>query len=170
MHHVTMIILLALLLVFPVVMIIRAWRIGRIIHPLVAICALISHTVIAIVSWTAHLSWVFYSYLILINLLWGISLFFGEANDAAHRIHLREQDIAKYERMLRARPENAAVLSALADAYFEGNRLEEAVQAYDKATALDPNHGRDDRWKRQQAVKLLERREKAQSRPADEKV
>ena len=161
---VLLIILTILLLLFPIAMIVRAIVVTKVMGGLLAIASIVAHIIIPFSLWQLGAPWVAFSYLVMSSIAWAILPFIGSAGDRNARRRIRNEDIERYERKIRRDPTHAAAHSALADAYFEIERYDEAIGAYDQAIALDPDHSRSDRWKRSQAVELRTQRERQRSK------
>jgi len=165
---VPLIILTILLLLFPVAMIVRAIVVTKVMGGLLAIASIIAHITIPFTLWRLDLPWLAFSYLVMSSLAWAILPFVGSAGDRNARRRIRNEDIERYERKIRRDPTHAAAHSALADAYFEIERYDEAIEAFDRAIVLDPDHSRLDRWKRSQAIELRTQRERQRSKTSQD--
>lgn len=66
--------------------------------------------------------------------------------------HMRDDDIEKYRAVIARDPKNAAAHAYLAGALAEMGQHDEAIEAYETAIALSPQHTRTERYRLQQVI------------------
>lgn len=150
-----------LLIIFPVFMLINACWFERSLSTVVGLLAFSCHCAMLGVTFHAHLYWVIYTYLIVVNILWAASLLMRRQWNGYCVIRMRRKDIKKYQRIIDARPDHAAAHAAIADAYFECGELDKAIMAYERAIALAPDDCRLVRWRLRQVQQIRAQEEEA---------
>ena len=78
-------------------------------------------------------------------------------NRTAHA-HMREVDIANFQRAIAQNPDNAAAHEYLGDALMELRRYDEAIAAYKTVMSLAKRATTNEQWKLQRALAAKERR------------
>jgi len=87
-----------------------------------------------------HLQGTILLYLLALLLQWAVTPLFANMNDWLTIRALVRRDIARYRYMLRHDPNNANALIGLANAYIQMGQEDEAIAAYEKAKAVDPQN------------------------------
>lgn len=130
-------------LIVPVLWILRAWLEDRALSAPLALGALAAHVALLFGSLALGVAWSF-GYAIVVLALIALAPTLNLRIDHRERHRMAEEDIAKYERLLQRDPHNAAVLAALGRTCVECARYDEAIEALERATALDPLHTKDE--------------------------
>ncbi len=134
------IIVIGLLAVVPIMRLINAWLVERHMDIKLAVPLLIAHVGIIGVLWQMHLQGTILLYLLALLLQWAVTPLFANMNDWLTIRALVRRDIARYRYMLRHDPNNANALIGLANAYIQMGQEDEAIAAYEKAKAVDPQN------------------------------
>ncbi|HEY3378433.1 MAG TPA: tetratricopeptide repeat protein [Armatimonadota bacterium] len=143
---------------YPLLRILLAWRVEQKMRGTIAFGSTMAHVLIIGVGLAQKNPFLIIGYLLLVNLLWILTPRSVSISEVLFRKRMRDADIARYQRLIRQRPEHAAAHAALADAYLESGRFDEAIAAYQQAIALSPESSRQERRKLHMAEQLRTRK------------
>ncbi len=149
---------LALLGGFPLLRLLSAWMEDKTMDGRLVLAAIGAHLAIMATLWHTDRLVPLLIYLFLVTLAWLLMPLLNQLGDDAGMQRLRAEDMLRYQHLLAADPKNAAAQAAMADLLVENGRLEEAIAAYEKAIALDPEHAQAERRKLQHVSALRVRR------------
>lgn len=152
------IVLLSFLWAVPVLRMLNAWLIDKTMDGRLVLFTLAIHLSAIFTLWHYRQFLILLIYLGITSLLWLALPALDRLGDAIAMRRLRAHDIAHYQALLANDPRHTAAMSALADAYIEHNRLDEAIALYEQVIALDPEHTRAEKYRLEQARRLRERR------------
>lgn len=133
-------ILVAVLAVVPIIKIVNLWLVERVLDIKWAVPMLLAHLVVMGVLWQMKLQGVIVLYLLLILVILLLLPLFDGVHDWLTIRGLLKRDIARYRYMLKHDPNNANALIGLANAYIQMGQEDEAIAAYEKARAVDPQN------------------------------
>ena len=132
--------LVALLAVAPLIRLANASFVEKNLDYRLGLAAMGAHIVIA----ASLLSTKWYGgllvYLVLLTIQWILTPVVDTVHDWFTLKQLNDRDIARYRYMLTLDPNDANALIGLANAYLNIGKREEAIAAYEKAKAIDPQH------------------------------
>lgn len=150
--------LLALFQIYPVLRMLNAWLVDKTISGRLAFFALSVHGIAIAALWHAGEMTYLLVYLSVTSLIWLFSPIITRLGDAASLRKLRDDDLKRYQALLGIDPRNAAAHAAIADIYLERGRLDDAIEAYQRAIEAAPEHTRREQWLLQRALEMRERR------------
>lgn len=139
-------------LTVPFLMILNAWIVEESLNTGLALAAMGALLIFPFLIWqTQGTVWMFLCVAVVVAGCAALPRLTARADKRMLNC-LREEDIAKYRRVIEFDPKNAAAHAFLADAYAQSGLYDEAIEEYQKAIELDPHHTHAERWKLQKAI------------------
>ncbi len=154
----------------PPLWILREWHDEQSIKTSLALSGIIIHLLICIMLLAKlfDVPWGLPTYCALILFAIALNPIVGRIRDRSTLKTQRDEDIAGYLAAIERQPVNAALYAALAQAYLDNRRYDEAISAFEKAIELDPDHMQRERsrlrYAREDKQRLDARREAIQQR------
>lgn len=132
--------LVALLAVAPLIRLANAAFVEKSMDYRLGLVAMGAHIIIAATLLSTRWYGGLLVYLVLLLIQWLLTPVVDAAQDWLALKQLNNRDIARYRYMLTLDPNDANALIGLANAYLNIGKKEEAIAAYEKAKAIDPQH------------------------------
>lgn len=161
-----LIVALSFLWAYPLLRLISAWLVDRTIDGRVVLLCLAVHITVIATMWSTQRYLFLLIYLAATTVFWLLSPLLNKVGESFSMLRMRDEDMARFQRLVAMDPRNASAHAALGDLYVERRRLEDAAACYRQAIAISPEHSRAEQWKLQQVEAMMERRRGRQHQPA----
>ena len=152
-------------LTIPPLWILRVWLEERLVSTSLALSGIGAHLFLCI-ALPLLSPWALVTYCALILLAIALTPTINRRLDRASMKDLQSEEVEQYLAALERQPDNPALHAALAQAYLDIARYDEAIASFEKAIALDPHHTQPERAKLRSARAEKQRREEQNAVPA----
>ncbi len=127
-----------------------------------AIVGLLVHVLLCglLIAFFSTVPWGLITYCSLLLLAISVDPLLKLFNDRMGVKDIVNEDITNYLAALERQPGNAALHAALAKAYLDSKRYDEAIAAFERAIVLDPNHTQRERSQLREAMTAKEQVDK----------
>jgi len=145
----------------PLIRIYNAWYVDRVLDARLAFGLVLVHCAVMLTLWHLRLLGGLLLYLALVMVFGLCASMVQNISEWMAIRWLADDDIRRCRYILHANPDDALTRVALANAYVEKGRMDEALTEYDLAVTVDPHYAEHATWKLRQ---LIESRVKAKGK------